>query len=131
MKRAVVFYDSFCLYSMSLQYILKHDKQKHFSFSALNSTFAKPYKLSSETVAVLTTNYELLSHHNAVKYIIKQLPKVKWVLFVFYITPGFLQRFVSELISKNRKNWFGTTNCFQINMKNGLSISSCSDRPSF
>lgn len=112
MKRAVVFYDSSCLLcGKSLQYILKHDKLKHFSFSALNSTFAKPYKLSSETVAVLTTNHELLSHHNAVKYIIKQLPKVKWVLFVFYITPGFLQRFVYELISKNRKNWFGTTNC--------------------
>ena len=112
MKRAVVFYDSSCLLcSKSLQYILKHDTHKHFSFSALNSTFAKPYKLSSETVAVLTTNYELLSHHNAVKYIIKQLPKVKWVLFVFYITPGFLQRFVYGLIAKNRQHWFGTTNC--------------------
>ena len=116
MKRAIVFYDSACLLcSKSVQFVLKHDKHKHFSFSALNSTFAKPYKLSAETVGVLTPNQELLSHHKAVKYIIKQLPKVKWIAFLFNITPGFLQRFIYGVIAKNRKHWFGTTNCLLSN----------------
>ena len=116
MKRAVVFYDSDCLLcSKSVQFVLKHDTHKHFSFSALTSSFAKPYKLSAETVAVLTPNQELLSHHKAVKYIIKQLPKVKWMVFLFYITPAFLQRLVYGVIAKNRKHWFGTTNCLLSN----------------
>ena len=112
MKRAVVFYDSDCLLcSKSVQFVLKHDTHKHFSFSALTSSFAKPYKLSAETVAVLTPNQELLSHHKAVKYIIKQLPKVKWMVFLFYITPAFLQRVVYGVIAKNRKRVFGSTQC--------------------
>ena len=116
MKRAVVFYDSDCLLcSKSVQFVLKHDTHKHFSFSALTSSFAKPYKLSAETVAVLTPNQELLSHHKAVKYIIKQLPKVKWMVFLFYITPAFLQRLVYGVIAKNRKHWFGTTSCLLSN----------------
>ncbi len=116
MKRAVVFYDSDCLLcSNSVRFVLKLDRHNHFSFSALNSTFAIPYKLSAETVAVLTPNQELLSHHKAVKYIIKQLPKLKWMVFLFYITPGFFQRFVYGVIAKNRKNWFGTTNCMLSN----------------
>ena len=116
MKRAVVFYDSDCLLcSKSVQFVLKHDTHKHFSFSALNNTFAKPYKLSAETVAVLTPNQALLSHHKAVNYIIHQLPKLKWMVLLFYITPAFLQRFVYGVIAKNRKRWFGTTRCLLSN----------------
>ena len=116
MKRAVVFYDSDCLLcSKSVQFVLKHDTHKHFSFSALNNTFAKPYKLSAETVAVLPPNQALLSHHKAVKYIIKQLPKLKWMVLLFYITPAFLQRFVYGVIAKNIKRWFGTTRCLLSN----------------
>ena len=116
MKRAVVFYDSDCLLcSKSVQFVLKHDTHKHFSFSALNNTFAKPYKLSAETVAVLTPTQAVLAHHKAVKYIIKQLPKLQWMVLLFYITPAFLQRFVYGVIAKNRKRWFGTTRCLLSN----------------
>lgn len=116
MKTAVVFYDKSCLLcSKSVQFILKHDKHKHFLFSPLDSTSAKPYKLSAETVAVLRSDQNLLTHHKAVKYILKNLPKVKWVVWVFAIAPGGIQRFVYGVIARNRKRWFGTTNCMLSN----------------
>ena len=116
MKTAVVFYDNACLLcSKSVQFVLKHDKHKHFFFSALNSTFAKQHHLSAETVAVLASDEKLLTRHKAIKYIVKKLPKVKWMAFLFYITPAFLQRFVYGLIAKNRKRWFGATNCLLSN----------------
>lgn len=116
MKTAVVFYDNSCLLcSKSVQFILKHDKYKHFLFSPLDSKSAKPYKLSTETVAVLSSEQNLLSHHKAVKYILKNLPKVKWVVWVFAITPRGIQRLVYGEIARNRKRWFGTTNCMLSN----------------
>ena len=116
MKTAVVFYDNSCLLcSKSVQFILKHDKHKHFLFSPLNSTSAKSYKLTAETVAVLSSHQNLLTHHKAVKYILKNLPKVKWVVIVLAIAPEGIQRFVYGLISRNRKRWFGTTNCMLSN----------------
>ena len=119
MKTAVVFYDNSCLLcSKSVQFILKHDKHKHFLFGALDSTPAKPYKLSAETVAVLTSDQRLLTHHKAVKYILKNLPKMKWMVFVLAIAPGGIQRLVYKLIAKNRKRLFGTTNCMLSNQHN-------------
>jgi predicted DCC family thiol-disulfide oxidoreductase YuxK len=101
-----------------VQFILKHDKHKHFLFGALDSTPAKPYKLSAETVAVLTSDQRLLTHHKAVKYILKNLPKMKWMVFVLAIAPGGIQRLVYKLIAKNRKRLFGTTNCMLSNQHN-------------
>jgi predicted DCC family thiol-disulfide oxidoreductase YuxK len=115
-KTAVVFYDKSCLLcSKSVQFILKHDKHKHFLFRPLDSTSAKSYKLSAETVAVLSSDQNLLTHHKALKYILKNLPKVKWVVWVFAIAPGGIQRLVYGIIARNRKRWFGTTNCMLSN----------------
>lgn len=116
MKTAVVFYDNSCLLcSKSVQFILKHDKYKHFLFRPLDSTSAKTYNLSAETMAVLSSDQKLLTHHKAVKYILKNLPKVKWVVFVLAVAPGRIQRVVYVLIARNRKRWFGTTNCMLSN----------------
>jgi hypothetical protein len=46
-----------------------------------------PTSLSAETVAVLSSDQNLLTHHKALKYILKNLPKVKWVVWVFAIAP--------------------------------------------
>lgn len=123
MKTAIVFYDNSCLLcSKSVQFILKHDKHNHFLFSALDSARAKPYKLSAETVAVLTSDQSLLTHHKAVKYILKNLPKMKWMVFVLAIAPEGIQRLVYMLIAKNRKRLFGSTNCMLSNQHNGRFI---------
>ncbi len=112
MTSAVIFYDSTCLLcSRSVQFVLKHDKHHHFTFTSLNSAFAQSFSLSKETVAVRTANQELLTHQHAIRYIIQKLPNVKWVLFFFWITPNFIQKALYTVVAENRKRVFGSTQC--------------------
>ncbi len=112
MKQAVLVYDSDCLLcSKSIQRVLKYDTSEHFLFSTCKGDFAKKKKLSGETVVIITPNQQILTHHNAVRYILAHLPKLRWLDFMFVITPSFLQKWIYTLLAKNRKWVFGKHSC--------------------
>lgn len=112
MEQAVLVYDSTCLLcSRSVQFILKYDTNTHFLFSTFQSEFSKKHSLSPDSVVVVTPNERLLQRHHAVRYVITQLPKLRWLRFVFVLMPSFLQKGIYVLVAKNRKRWFGSHSC--------------------
>ncbi|MGB0255434.1 MAG: thiol-disulfide oxidoreductase DCC family protein, partial [Flavobacteriaceae bacterium] len=112
MKQAVLVYDSTCLLcSRSVQFILKYDINIHFLFSTFQSEFSKKHSLSPDSVVVVTPDEKLLQRHHAVRYIITHLPKLRWLRFLFVLTPSFLQKEIYTLVAKNRKRWFGSHSC--------------------
>lgn len=112
MKQAVLVYDSTCLLcSKSVQFMLKYDTKTHFLFSTFQSKFSNKYALSPESVVVVTPNHQIMKHHHAVRYVISQLPRFRWLRFLFVLTPHFLQKWIYNLVAKNRKRWFGNHNC--------------------
>lgn len=111
MNDAVIFYDSECLMcSTFIRFVLKHDTLQYFQFASLSSNFAKDLNLPSETVVVFVSG-KIITHQHAVRFIIQELPKFKWMLFLFWITPNFIQRGVYKIVAENRNRVFGSTQC--------------------
>lgn len=111
MNDTVIFYDSECLMcSTFVRFVLKHDTRQHFQFASLSSNLAKDLNLPLETVVVYVSKITI-THQHAVRCIIQELPKFKWMLFFFMITPNFIQRGLYNCIAKNRKRVFGSTQC--------------------
>lgn len=111
MNQAVIFYDSECLMcSTFVKFIIKQDTHQCFQFASLLSDYAQKLELSKETVVVVDGKHTL-THQYAIRHIIQKLPKVKWVLFFFWITPNFIQRALYNFVAKNRKRVFGSTQC--------------------
>ena len=111
MNQAVIFYDSECLMcSTFVKFIIKHDVNKYFQFASLLSDYAQKLKLSKETVVVVDASHTL-THQHAIRYIIQKLPRFKWTVFFFWITPNFIQKGLYNFIAKNRKRVFGSTEC--------------------
>jgi len=108
---AVVFYDSSCvLCSKFVRFVIRHDTNLHFQFAALSSAYVNSLKLPKETVVVVVDKKELLQHH-AVRYIVSKLPKLRWVLFFFWITPKPIQKWMYNIVAKNRKRIFARKQC--------------------
>lgn len=111
MSAAVIFYDSSCvLCSTFVRFIIRHDTNSHFQFAALSSAYANSLQLPKESVVVVIDNKKLLQHY-AVRYIISKLPKLRWILFFFWITPKPIQKWMYNIVAKNRKRIFGSTQC--------------------
>lgn len=111
MNQAVVFYDSECLMcSTFVKFIIRYDAYQYFQFASLLSDYAQKLQLSKETVVVIDAE-NTLTHQHAIRHIIHKLPKVKWVLFFFWLTPNFIQKAMYTFVAKNRKHFFGSTQC--------------------
>ena len=111
MNQAVIFYDSECLMcSTFVKFIIKQDTHQYFQFASLLSDYAQKLELSKETVMVVDGKHTL-THQYAIRHIIQKLPKVKWVLIFFWITPNFIQKAMYNFVAKNRKRVFGSTQC--------------------
>ena len=111
MNDVVIFYDSECLMCSSfVRFVLKYDTRQHFQFASLSSDFAKDFNLPLETVVVFVSG-KTITHQHAVRFIIHELPKFKWMLVFFWITPNFIQKAMYSIVAKNRKRVFGSTQC--------------------
>lgn len=113
---SVIIYDSTCLLcSKSVAFVLKHDIEKHFYITSFSGKYASKLHLPNETVVLITPEDKILMQENAIAYILRRLPKVKWLLVVFRITPKSLQNGVYRFVAKNRKYFFGSTSCVLAN----------------
>lgn len=112
MKNPVICYDSTCLMcSKTIGYLLKHDTSSYFVFTSLNGHFASQYELPAETVVVVTPENQILSKHNAVRYIASKIPSLRWLEILMQITPAIIQRWGYTCIARYRKRFFGSTAC--------------------
>lgn len=110
----IILFDGVCnLCNRSIQFVLKHDKQKHFRFAALQSAagqaLLKKYNLP-ETIFnsfVLIKDGKLYLKSTAALIVAKELNGPIKILYAFIIVPAFIRNAVYNLIAKNRYKWFG------------------------
>jgi predicted DCC family thiol-disulfide oxidoreductase YuxK len=113
-KNPIILFDGICnLCSRSVQFVLKHDKQKIFHFASLQSSagqrLLKQYHLS-ETVFnsfVLIQNGKTYLKSTAALMVAKQLGGAIKILYAFIIVPALIRNAIYNVIAKNRYKWFG------------------------
>jgi predicted DCC family thiol-disulfide oxidoreductase YuxK len=110
----IILFDGVCnLCNNSVQFVLKHDKQKQFLFASLQSDagqlLLKKYNLpeTSFNSFVLLQNDEVYLKSTAALMVAKQLSGAIKILYVFIIVPAFIRNAVYNIIATNRYKWFG------------------------
>ncbi len=113
-NKPVILFDGICnLCNRSVQFVLRHDKEKRFLFASLQSTngneYLKKFNLPeadfNSFILVEGNNYTTQS--TAALRVLKLLGKRWALLYAFIIVPKFIRDAVYRFIAKNRYRWFG------------------------
>ena len=111
--KPVILFDGVCnLCSGSVQFILKRDKEKIFSFASLQSNYGqvllKQFDLPTDVFNsfILFQDGKILTRSTAALKMFSQLKGWRWVK-TFLIVPKFIRDGVYNLVAKNRYKWFG------------------------
>ena len=114
--KPVILFDGVCnLCSGSVQFILKRDKEKRFSFASLQSNYGqdllKRFDLPTNTFNsfILFQDGNIFTRSTAALKMFSQLKNWRWVK-LFWIVPTFIRDTVYNVIAKNRYKWFGKKN---------------------
>jgi predicted DCC family thiol-disulfide oxidoreductase YuxK len=114
-KNPVVLFDGVCnLCVGSIQFIIKHDKQKQFRFASLQSRFGKNILLQfgldehNFSSFILLEGEKIFTQSTAALKVAKQLSGVWKLLYGFIIVPAVIRNFIYRIIANNRYKWFGT-----------------------
>lgn len=118
--KSVILFDGVCnLCNTSVQFIIKHDKQKQFLFASLQSDVAKeillqfPSKKIDFTSIILIKDEHYYDKSTAALLVFRQLKNSYRLCYFFIIIPKKIRDMVYLYISKNRYKWFGKQNtCF-------------------
>lgn len=109
----LILFDGVCnLCTGSVQFVLKRDQEKKFTFASLQSTTAQKllsqFDLSNNTFNsfILYQDGKMYTRSTAALKLFQQLKGWKWVK-IFWIVPKFIRDGVYNLIAKNRYRWFG------------------------
>ena len=113
-EHSIILFDGVCnLCNAAIQFVIKHDKQKHFKFAALQSNagqqLLKQYQLPSQNFNsfVLIQNEKAYTKSTAALMVSKQLAGITKLLYGFIIVPPLIRNAVYNYIAKNRYKWFG------------------------
>jgi predicted DCC family thiol-disulfide oxidoreductase YuxK len=111
----VLYFDGICnLCNSTVQFIIKHDKQKQFRFAPLQSSSGQ--KVLSEIggnapdSVILQYQGKYYSKSDAALRVLKLLGGVWQMGAIGYMLPHFFRNMVYDWIAKNRYNWFGKQN---------------------
>ena len=97
----------------AVQFIIKRDKRKYFSFASLQSAEGQrvlnKYDLPSTDFNsfVLIENGKAFTRSAAALKVAKKLNGLWPLLYGFMIVPGFIRDAIYNWIAKNRYKWFG------------------------
>ena len=112
-NKSIILFDGICnLCNMSVDFVLKRDKEKKFRYVSLQSeegkSLVKWYKIPPETDSViLIENKAVFLESDAAIEIGKKLPAPwKWA-GVFRIMPKKIRNGIYRWIARNRYRWFG------------------------
>jgi len=113
-KNHIVLYDGFCnLCSSSVQFIIKRDRSRVFSFIPLQSDEAKEirnlpaYDVNNPETIILSLNGKIYQHSGAALRIARHLIFPWNLCYIFIIIPPFMRDGIYSYISRNRYKWFG------------------------
>ncbi len=114
MPHSIIFFDGVCnLCNASVQFIIRHDKNDHFRFAALQSVSAKEllkdFNISPalQNSVVLLEEGRVFTKSTAVLRICRKLSFPLPLLSLFLIVPGFIRDWTYGIIANNRYKWFG------------------------
>ncbi len=110
----IILFDGICnLCNGAVQFIIKHDPEKKFLFTSLQSEagqqLLKEYKLPSENFNsfLLLQDDTILSKSTAALKVARQLKSAWKLLYIFIIVPKFIRDALYSYIATNRYKWFG------------------------
>ena len=126
-NQSIVLFDGECvLCNSTVNFIAAQDKKKNFVFAALQSKIGqellaknniktdKPDKINAAGSIVLIEGGRVFLRSHAVLKIVTKL-RAPWPIFgVFYIVPEPIRDYFYNIIARNRKKWFGSTDSCKI-----------------
>ena len=110
----MILFDGVCnLCNGAVQFVIKRDKKKYFSFASLQS--GEGQKLSGQydlplndfNSFILIENGKAYTRSTGALRVIKKLKGLWPLLYGFMIIPKFIRNAVYDWIARNRYKWFG------------------------
>lgn len=112
--KPIILFDGICnLCNGAVQFIIKHDPEKKFFFTSLQSVagqqLLKQYNLPSENFNsfLLLQDDTIFSKSTAALKVASQLKSAWKLLYIFIIVPKYIRDAVYSYIAANRYKWFG------------------------
>ena len=113
--KQLVLFDGVCnLCDASVQYIIKHDKDNAFLFTALQSEVGqqiiKEFNIDTnkiDSIILYSNEYGISYKSTAALKIASKLGFPRNLLSVFLIIPTIIRNWVYDYIAKNRYKWYG------------------------
>ena len=113
-QSSIILFDGVCnLCNSSVQFVIKHDKDKKFMFASLQSTagqlLLKQFDLPVQDFNsfILIENEKVFLKSTAALMVAKQLKGAVKLLYGFIVVPPFIRNGAYNFIAKNRYKWFG------------------------
>jgi predicted DCC family thiol-disulfide oxidoreductase YuxK len=114
-NKKLILFDGVCnLCNSSVQYVIKHDKQNRFMFTALQSNVGKNIINQFQIDTYKIDSILLYSPEQGIDYKSTAALKIAYFLgfpnsliSVFIIIPPFIRNWVYDYIAKNRYKWYG------------------------
>jgi len=113
-NKSIILFDGVCnLCNSSVNFIIKHDKKKHFLFASLQSDATKEILLHHSLNKIIFDSIILIEDtiiyekSTAVLRIAKKLNNGFQLLYVFILIPKILRDKIYDYIAKNRYKWYG------------------------
>lgn len=110
----IILFDGVCnLCNSSVNFIIDHDKNNIFKFTALQSetgqNLLKEFSLNAEEFdsVILIDGNNFYSKSTAALKIAKEFPSIWKSLYIFILVPAPLRNIIYDMISRNRYRWFG------------------------
>ena len=114
LNKPVIFFDGICnLCNASVQFVIEHDKNSQFMFTALQGAYAKETlpTLNADSqklnTILLLEDGKLYTKSSAALRVAKKLNGLLPLLYVFIIVPKFIRDWFYDIIAKNRYKWWG------------------------
>ncbi|HXJ99311.1 MAG TPA: thiol-disulfide oxidoreductase DCC family protein [Gelidibacter sp.] len=114
-NQKLILFDGVCnLCDASVQYVIKHDKNDVFRYTALQSEVGQFIIKKFNVDTSKTDSILLYSPENTIFYkstaalkIASKLGFPRNLMAIFLIVPTFIRNFVYDFIAKNRYKWYG------------------------
>ena len=112
-KQPIILFDGFCnLCNGTVDFLLKHDKQRQFSFVPLQSDEGKllihKYRIPADTDSVLLIKLNQVYFESDASVEIAGMLRFPWKLLrVIKFIPRKVRDKVYRWVAKNRYRWFG------------------------
>ncbi len=113
--KKLILFDGVCnLCNSSVQYVIKHDKNNQFMFTALQSETGKKiiehFDIDTskvDSILLYTPEKGISTKSSAALKVASKLGFPTNMLSVFLIIPPFISNWVYDFIAKNRYKWYG------------------------